>query len=260
MAGAQGPGTASSNGNEADALRVSAEERLIFALDVPTVEEARKYIASVSGVVRFFKIGIELYAGGGLALIPDLIAGGQHVFLDLKYYDVPETVKRAVARVASLGVSFLTIHGNGKIIRAAVEGRGGSTLKLLSVTALTSLDREDMEELGFSCSVEDLVLRRAEKAKQSGCDGVIASPREAAEIRRRVGGSFLIVTPGIRPAHRSLDDHKRSGTPAEAIASGADYLVVGRPIRNAPEPRAAADAILREMQAAFDAGRSGRAQ
>lgn len=232
--------------------RIPAEDRLIFALDVPTTSEARKFIQSVEGTVHFFKIGIELYAGGGLELIPSLIGAGNKVFLDLKYYDVPETVKRAVRRVASLGVSFLTIHGNGKIIRAAAEGRGDSQLKLLSVTALTSMDREDMEEMGFSCSVEDLVMRRAESAKKAGCDGVIASPREATEVRRRTGEDFLIVTPGIRPADRSLDDHKRSGTPEEAIHNGADYLVVGRPIRNAPDPRKAAAAILAEIERALD--------
>lgn len=236
--------------------RIRAEDRLIFALDLPSTSEALAFVQSIESTVHFFKIGIELYAGGGLDLIPGLVGAGNRIFLDLKYYDVPETVKRAVTRVASLGASFLTIHGNQKIIRAAVEGRGDSSLQLLAVTALTSLDREDMEEMGYSGTIEDLVMRRAEKAKESGCDGVIASPREAAEIRRRTGEDFLIVTPGIRPAGRSLDDHKRSGTPTEAIQDGADYLVVGRPIRNAPNPREAAKAIIEEMQSAFDRLRS----
>ena len=238
--------------------RTNAQERLIFALDVPTADEARKLISSLDDAVSFFKIGLELYMGSGLDLIPELKRAGKRVFLDLKYYDVPETVKSAVRRVASLGVSFLTIHGNGKIIKAAVEGRGNSDLKLLSVTALTSLDNEDMKDLGFQCTVKDLVMARAQKAMEAGCDGVITSSEETAEIRRlarKIKGmdhKFLIVTPGIRPASSPLDDHKRSGTPSQAIKNGADYLVIGRPIRNSPDPRRAARLIIEEMQAAFD--------
>jgi orotidine-5'-phosphate decarboxylase len=244
--------------SESTKTRIEARDRLIFALDVPTLPEARDLVEKLDGIVTFFKIGIELYMGNGLDLIPELTSTRKQVFLDLKYYDVPETVKRAVEKVASLGVSFLTIHGNGKIIQAAVDGRRGADLKLLSVTALTSLDNDDMRDLGFECTVKDLVMRRAKKAMEAGCDGVITSSEETAEIRklaRQVKGmdhKFLIVTPGIRPVNSSHDDHKRSGTPTEAIKNGADYLVIGRPIRNSPDPRQAATDIITEMQAAFD--------
>jgi orotidine-5'-phosphate decarboxylase len=241
--------------------RINARERLILALDVPTADQAQRLIKRLERTLSFFKIGIELYMGGGLDLVSKLVKANKDVFLDLKYFDVPETVKSAVERVSSLGVRFLTIHGNGKIIKAAVEGRGNTDLKLLSVTVLTSLDNDDMKDFGFECTVKDLVMRRAQKAMEAGCDGVIASSREAAGIRRLVnqgkgmGNKFLIVTPGIRPASSPHDDHKRLGTPTHAIRNGADYLVIGRPIRNAPDPREAAEAIIQEMQAAFDARR-----
>jgi len=237
---------------------VNASERLIFALDVPTVPDARQLIKSLDGVVSFFKIGLELYMGSGLELLPELTASGKKVFLDLKYFDVPETVKKAVARAAALGASFLTIHGNAKIVKAAVEGRGSAGLKLLAVTALTSLDNDDMNDMGFRCTVQDLVMHRAKKAMEAGCDGVITSPEEAAKIKalaKQIEGmehKFLIVTPGIRPAHSSHDDHKRFSSPTQAIKAGADFLVVGRPIRDAANPRQAATAIIAEMQAAFD--------
>jgi orotidine-5'-phosphate decarboxylase len=236
----------------------NAKDRLIFALDVPTLQEAKVLIEKLDGIVTFFKIGMELYMGRGLDLIPELTKTGKRVFLDLKFYDVPETVKSAVQQVSSLGVSFLTIHGNGKIIQAAVEGRGDTDLKLLSVTALTSLDNDDMKDLGFDCTVKDLVMRRAKKAMEAGCDGVITSAEETAGIKKlakQIKGmdhKFLIVTPGIRPANSTHDDHKRSGTPTEAIKNGADYLVIGRPIRNSSDPRQAATDIIAEMQTAFD--------
>ncbi len=238
--------------------RIHAQERLIFALDVPTEDQAQWLIKRLEGTVSFYKVGIELYMGAGLRLVNKLVESGKNVFLDLKYFDVPETVKGAVERVSSLGVRFLTIHGNGKIIKAAVEGRGNSDLKLLSVTVLTSLDQDDMKDLGFECTVKDLVLRRAQKAMEAGCDGVITSTREAGEIKKlanQIKGmdhKFLVVTPGIRPVSSPQDDHKRLGTPTFAIRNGADYLVIGRPIRNAPDPKEAAESIIREMQAAFD--------
>jgi len=244
---------------ELEMLRIDASERLIFALDVPSVDEARELIRQLEGVVSFFKIGIELYVSSGLAIIPELVQQNKKVFLDLKYFDVPETVKSAVERVASLGVSFLTIHGNGQIIKAAVEGRGNAPLKLLSVTVLTSLDSDDMKDLGFECSVEDLVIRRATKALEAGCDGVITSPREADKVRdlatimKGQDHKFLIVTPGIRPKSSARDDHKRLSHPADAIQAGADYLVIGRPIRESLDPRQAAKDIISEMQTAFDA-------
>lgn len=239
-------------------VTVKAAERLIFALDVPSVAQARYLIDALDGVVSFFKIGLELYMGSGLELVPVLAAEGKKVFLDLKYFDVPETVKAAVQQVASLGASFLTIHGNGEIIKAAVEGRGNAELKLLSVTALTSLDNDDMKDLGFNCTIPDLVIYRAKKAMEAGCDGVIASSLEASKIRelaKEIKGmdhKFLIVTPGIRPSNFSRDDHKRFGTPAMAIKSGADFLVIGRPIKESLHPRQTAKDIIVEMQSAFD--------
>lgn len=239
--------------------KIDANERLIFALDVPTVGEARKLIEELDGVVSFFKIGIELFTATGLMLLPELASAGKRVFLDLKYFDVPETVKSAVERVVVLGATFLTIHGNGNIVKAAIEGRGNSDLKLLSVTVLTSLDNDDMKDLGFDCSVQDLVLHRAKKALEAGCDGVITSPREVDQVRklsRQIKGmdhKFLIVTPGIRPMNSARDDHKRKGLPADAIKNGADYLVIGRPIKDSSNRRDAAQAIISEMQTAFDA-------
>jgi orotidine-5'-phosphate decarboxylase len=237
-------------------LALNARERLIFALDVPTLAAARDLIHKLDGTVSFFKIGIELYAASGLSLVPELMEQRKRVFLDLKFFDVPETVKRAVERVASLGVTFLTVHGNTKIIEAAVQGRGNSDLKLLAVTVLTSLDQDDMKDLGFECSVQDLVIRRAARALEAGCDGVISSPREADKIRElarlaKKDNKFLIVTPGVRPKGSSTDDHKRLAHPADAIDAGADYLVVGRPIREAADPQQVASEIIKEMQAAF---------
>jgi orotidine-5'-phosphate decarboxylase len=243
---------------ESAKARIDARERLIFALDVPTKNQARTLIDALDGVVSFFKIGLELYMGSGLDLVDELVEANKKVFLDLKYFDVPETVKRAVELVATRGVTFLTIHGNGKIVRAAVEGRGNSLLKLLSVTVLTSLDNDDIKDMGFSCAVRDLVMLRAKKAMEAGCDGVITSPGETAEVSklaRQIRGmdhKFLVVTPGIRPAKSSHDDHKRWSTPATAIENGADYLVIGRPIKDSPNPRQSAQEIVAEMQIAFD--------
>lgn len=248
-----------------ETARINASERLILALDVPNPARAKELVRELDGVVSFFKIGMELYVTSGSSLIPELVQQGKKIFLDLKFFDVPETVKRAVERVASLGVTFLTVHGNARNIQAAVEGRGQSSLKLLSVTVLTSLDMDDMKDLGFECSIEDLVVRRATKALEAGCDGVITSPREADKVRelaermKREGKSsgkgtekFLIVTPGVRPQNSSKDDHRRLASPTDAIQAGADYLVVGRPIRDAASPREAAKEIIAEMQEAFD--------
>jgi len=237
-------------------LSVNARERLIFALDVASIEEARELVQKLQGSVSFFKIGMELYVSSGPALISELVSQGKKVFLDLKFYDVPETVKRAVRRVAATGATFLTVHGETKIIQAAVEGRGESDLKLLAVTALTSLDSNDLSEMGFAGTVEDLVLNRATTALERGCDGVIASPQEASRVHELVSRSnkknFLIVTPGVRPEGDASNDHKRLATPTSAIGAGADYLVVGRPIRDAAEPAKKAESIIAEMQRAFD--------
>ncbi|HET6370348.1 MAG TPA: orotidine-5'-phosphate decarboxylase [Nitrospiria bacterium] len=231
---------------------INAKDRLIFALDLPDREAAEGLVRSLEGVVSFFKIGMELYLSAGPDFAKLMIKRGKRIFLDLKFYDVPETVQLAVAAASAIGVEFLTVHGNGRIMSAAIAGKKRDTLKILAVTVLTSLDQDDLNELGYPCSVPDLVLHRARKAKAIGLDGVIASGEEAARIRNAVGEEFLIVSPGIRPGGASLNDHKRPTTPRKAVLSGSDYLVVGRPIRDAEIPRDAALEIAREMQLAFD--------
>ena len=234
--------------------RIDARERLIVALDLPTIDDARKMVSDLDGVVGFFKIGLTLQLAAGVeGLIPALINDGKKVFLDYKYYDIPETLKKAVSRAAKLGVSFLTVHGPSTLIRRAVEGRGNSGLKLFTVTVLTSLDADDMAEMGYTNhTVEELVLFRARKALEAGCDGVIASGREAKKIKELTGDNLLVVTPGIRPEGYPDDDQKRKSTPREAILSGADYLVIGRPITDEVNPRTSAERIIKEMQSAFD--------
>lgn len=226
---------------------IKSNERLIVALDVPTPAEARKLVTELDGVVSFFKVGMELQLAAGPDFVRQLIAEGKKVFLDSKFLDVPETVKRAVEQVVRLGVSFLTVHESGKTVPAAVEASRGSSLQILAVTVLTSFDAADIQALGFQCSPEELVLHRAKKAMEAGCHGVVASGLEARKIREMAGDRLLIVTPGIRPAGASTDDHQRSSTPAGAIRAGADYLVVGRPIRDAADRRQAAQGILDEI-------------
>ena len=213
-------------------------------------------VQQLDGVVDFFKIGLTLQLAPGVeSLIQEVISAGKKVFLDYKYYDIAETLRKTVSTAAKLGVSFLTIHGPGTLVKAAVAGRGSSPLKLFTVTVLTNLDKSDMAEMGYSeHTVEQIVLHRARKALEAGCDGVIASGQEAEAIRK-LSKTLLIVTPGIRPDGSPEDDQKRKVTPAQAILSGADYLVIGRPITAPPEgtPRAAVARIAAEMQAAFDA-------
>ncbi len=219
-------------------------ERLIFALDMPDVAEARRIVEHLGDSVIFHKVGLELFLGGGGSEFLDWLAGqGKRVFLDLKLFDVPETVKRAVARLTELPVDFTTVHGNDAILHAAGAAKG-PRLKILAVTALTSLDEGDLRDLGFECDVESLVLSRAQRALEAGCDGVIASGREAGALRAALGPRLLVVTPGIRPVmNRSVDDQKRVATVEEAFRNGADYIVVGRPIRDAADPEAAAESI-----------------
>jgi orotidine-5'-phosphate decarboxylase len=233
---------------------IDARDRLIVALDLPGVEESRRMVRQLEGHVNFYKIGLALQLAPGVeALIRSLIDEGKKVFLDYKYYDVPATLRKAVSRASKLGVSFLTIHGSSSLIRGAVEGRGGTGLKLFTVTVLTAMDAGDIAELGYTNhSVEELVLFRARKALEAGCDGVIASGLEAAKIKAITGNRLLVVTPGIRPDDYPGDDQKRRVTAAGAIAAGADYLVIGRPIADAPDPVASAQRFLAEMQQAFD--------
>jgi orotidine-5'-phosphate decarboxylase len=213
---------------------------LIVALDLPTTADATKMAAALDGTVDFFKIGLALQLAPGVEdLIHSLIQSGKRVFLDYKYYDVPETLRKAVSRVAGLGVSFLTVHGSSSLIRGAVEGRGKSGLKLFTVTVLTSMDKDDIAEMGYTRhSVEDLVLFRAGKALEAGCDGVIASGQEAEQIKRLWGNRLLVVTPGIRPGGYPQDDQKRTIC-HRRHPGGADYLVIGRPITDVSDPRGA---------------------
>jgi len=234
--------------------KVDAKDRLIVALDLDSIEEAKSIVTRLDGVVSFFKIGLTLQLAPGVEdFIRSLINLHNRVFLDYKYYDIPETLTKAVARAADLGVDFLTVHGSSRLIKGAVKGKGNSRLKLLTVTVLTSMEANDMAEMGYSCiSIKDLVLARARNACEAGSDGVVASGLEAKAIREVLHDNLLIVTPGIRPDGYPEDDQKRKVTPQQAIAAGADYLVVGRPILDAPDARTAAALFLKDMQAEFD--------
>lgn len=233
--------------------RIDARDRLMLALDVPSAAEAEQLVARLGDQLRFVKVGLELYTVAGPDIVQKLVRMGKRVFLDLKFLDIEETVRRATARVASMGVTFLTVHANRKALIAAVQGRGQSDLKLVAVTVLTNFDSQDLRDMGIQRTVQDLVTARASLAAEVGCDGVVASGEEPQAIRTKVGPDLLIVTPGVRPAGKGTDDHARATTPTQTIASGADYLVIGRPIRDAQDPRAAMAAILEEMQAAFAA-------
>lgn len=224
-------------------IDMSNRDRLIFALDVPEPEQARALVEQLGESVTFYKVGLELMmAGGYFELIDWLRERDKKVFVDLKFFDVPATVGRAVARLASRGVTFATVHGNQGIMESAAAAKGDT--KILAVTALTSLDRGDLDDLGFQCDVEALVLSRARRALEAGCDGVVASGMELPAMRKAVDRRLLVVTPGIRPVeNRPSDDQKRVVTPEQAFRDGADHIVVGRPIRDALDPRVAAEAI-----------------
>ena len=228
----------------------SRRERLIVALDVPSAAEARALVERIGDAACFYKIGLELFTTGGyFELLEWLVARGNKVFADLKLYDIPETVRRAVANLRGSGASFLTVHGQRSILEAAAGEKGA--MRILAVTVLTSFDKSDLAEMGPGADVGALVLSRARHALETGCDGVIASGLEASAIRAEFGRRLLVVTPGIRPAGADVADQKRVMTPAKAIAAGADYLVVGRPILQAADPRVAADQIVAEISAAL---------
>ncbi len=231
---------------------IPVRERLIFALDVPTVDEAKALVETLGESVVFYKLGLQIFmAGGYYELIDWLNSLQKKVFVDLKFFDVPETVKSAVAQLKGRGVTFVTVHGNEGILRAAVEC--GSGLKILAVTVLTSLDRGDLNDLGFDCNVADLVLSRARRALDGGCDGVISSGLEAERLRTELGDRFLIVSPGIRPVDNDVvDDQKRTVDVEEAFRKGADYIVVGRPIRKAQDPKAKAEEIQGRIASLFE--------
>ena len=225
------------------------KQRLIVALDLPTVEDAAEMVRRIGDNVGVYKIGLQLLFGGGIALAERLAGEGREVFLDAKLLDIDNTVASAIASIQALGAGFVTVHAYPKAMRAAVAARRNASLKLLGVTVLTSMNEADLVAAGYSGTVRERVLARAEDAKAAGMDGIVASPEEAAAIRQAVGDEILLITPGIRPAGADIGDQKRVATPAAAIAAGADYIVVGRPILTAPDPGGAAKAIIDEMAA-----------
>jgi orotidine-5'-phosphate decarboxylase len=229
---------------------IAPRDRLIVALDLPSVELAEAMIARLGDSVGFYKIGYQLGFAGGLALARQLADQGKKVFLDLKLHDIGNTVGRGVESVAKLGATFLTVHAYPQTMKAAVEARAGSGLKILAVTVLTSYDDGDLHAAGYRLSVADLVEARAQQAQVLGIDGLVSSPVEAAALRKVVGHQMVLVTPGIRPAGAATGDQKRIMTPARAIAAGGDYLVVGRPIVEANDPKTAADIIQAEIKQA----------
>jgi orotidine-5'-phosphate decarboxylase len=230
---------------------VKARERLIVALDVESVAEARALVAALGETVSFFKVGMELaYAPGGFDFARELKASGKRVFLDLKLHDIGATVERATRQIARLGADFLTVHAFPQTLAAARQGASEGALKLLAVTVMTSYDDADLKQAGYACGVAELVARRALQAKEARVDGLILSPLELAAIRPIVGPDMLLVTPGVRPAGADPGDQKRVMTPGAAIAASADYIVVGRPITRAADPAAAAEAIAHEIAAA----------
>jgi len=231
-----------------------ARDRLIVALDVPSATAARRIIADLGDVVSTFKVGKQLFTAEGPSLVREFVEAGQKVFLDLKFHDIPHTVAQAVTAAARLGVSMLTVHASGgaKMLEAAAKAAAESRShpQILAVTVLTSLSDDDLQTIGISGRVIDHVLRLAGLARASGCAGVVASPQEVPELRRELGEGFAIVTPGIRPAGAESNDQQRIATPVQAISNGASHIVVGRPITHAPDPAAAAAAIIAEMEQA----------
>lgn len=232
-------------------LKIPRDERLIVALDVPSAAEARTLVEKLGGAACFYKVGLELFSAPGYFELIHWLAGrGNKVFADLKLYDIPETVSRAVANLRASGANFVTVHGHRSVMEAAEREKGA--MKVLAVTVLTSFDQRDLDEMGATKTLEQLVLARARGAAETGCDGVIASGLEAARLKKEFGERLLVVTPGIRPAGaKPADDQKRTVDVAQAFANGADYIVVGRPIRQAPDPRAAALAVQETLGKIF---------
>jgi orotidine-5'-phosphate decarboxylase len=230
---------------------IAPRDRLILAVDVPTPDEARKLVAELGDAVTFYKLGLQLFmAGGYFELVDWMVKQGKKVFVDLKFFDVPETVKLAVKQLSGRGVTFATVHGNDAILKAAGETKGD--VKILAVTVLTSLDQGDLDDLGFKCDVHNLVLSRARRALAAGCDGVISSGLEAPALRDELGSRLMIVTPGIRPVeNKPVDDQKRTVDVDQAFRSGADHIVMGRPITHAPNQRKAAEDVQARIAALF---------
>jgi orotidine-5'-phosphate decarboxylase len=229
---------------------LDARSRLIIALDIPSVSEARALVERIGEAGAFYKIGYQLGFAGGLDFAEELVRAGKQVFLDLKLHDIGNTVEEGVRSVARIGASLLTVHAYPQTMRAAVRGRAGSDLKILAVTVLTSYDDADLADAGYTLGAADLVARRAAQARDLGVDGIVCAPTEAVRVRDLVGPERLVVTPGVRPAGSDPGDQKRVMTPTEAILSGASHLVVGRPITSAKDPKGAAEAVVREIAAA----------
>jgi orotidine-5'-phosphate decarboxylase len=229
-------------------LTLDARERLIVALDLPSVKAAETMVSRLGEQVVFYKIGYQLAFAGGLAFAAGLIAAGKQVFLDLKLHDIGNTVEKGVASVAQLGATFLTVHAYPQTMKPAVAGKRGSALRILAVTVLTSYDDADLAAAGYDMSVPELAAARAQQARDIGIDGLVCSAEEAAHLRGIAGPGMVLVTPGIRPAGSASGDQKRIMTPARAIEAGADYLVVGRPIVEAADPKKAAEAIVAEIE------------
>jgi len=231
---------------------IPMKDRLIFAMDVPDCDRARELADELGDAVTFYKIGLELMMSGGyFELLDWMLARDKKVFADLKFFDIPATVGSAVRQLKDRGASFVTVHGNQSIMEAAAENKGDE-LKVLAVTVLTSLDRGDLDDLGFDCDVGELVLSRAKRALEAGCDGVISSGLEAPKLREFIDNKLLVITPGIRPVdNKPTGDQKRVVSVPQAFINGADHIVVGRPIRDAESPRAAAEAIQASIEAQF---------
>ncbi len=228
---------------------IPIDERIIFALDFADPKTALAYVERLDDQIKFFKVGLQLFLAGGWLVVDTIVRRGSRVMLDLKFHDIPATVQLAVARLADHGITFATVHGYGPVVEAALAADSG--VGILAVTVLTSMGSEEIAELHYPGTVEDLVVERAQKALALGCHGLVCSAREAARLRRECGHDFAMVTPGIRPAGASANDQQRIATPGRAIADGADYLVIGRPIRDADEPAAAISAIQQEIAGAL---------
>jgi len=231
---------------------------VIVALDFDSAAAADKLVGSLAGSQNFYKVGMELYAAAGMDYVRSLVDRGKRVFLDMKYYDIGETVRRAVGVAARSGAEFLTIHGVGQVMRAAIEGRGDSAMKLLAVTVLTSFDQQDVRELGYDCGLADLVGQRVRLAMKVGVDGIVGSPLEARAIRAEAGPAAILVTPGVRSRGVAAGDQKRVATPAEAVRDGADYVVVGREVTRAANPAAALAAIQADLESLIPLPAHGR--
>jgi orotidine-5'-phosphate decarboxylase len=231
-------------------VTLNARDRLIVSLDLPSIREAEAIVAKLGPSVTFYKIGYQLVYAGGIQFAAGLIAAGKQMFLDLKLHDIGHTVAKGVESVAQMGAKFITVHAYPQTMRSAVEGTRGSSLEILAVTVLTSYDDADLKEAGYRTNVAELAALRAQQARDIGIHGLICSPEEVTNLRSITGPGMSLVTPGIRPVGSAVGDQKRFTTPAKAIASGADYLVVGRPIIDAPDPKAAADAIVAEIEQA----------